>query len=183
MPFSFSQSDHPLPVDFNTPSIPGLRIPNEFHWVIPGDTPLAGMQLPNAKTPWETLFALGFRRVACLCTDRPRYMPDPLKWLVAIELSDLIEKPRPSNPEKEEEAITVIASAIADRLEHGEGVIVHCAGGRGRTGTVLGVTLKKLGYTNTEVVSFLDSVHRARNKRGWPEAPWQQQVVERASLK
>jgi protein-tyrosine phosphatase len=55
--------------------------------------------------------------------------------------------------------------------------VVHCVGGRGRTGTVLGCVLRELGHSPGEVVDFLDRVHKARGKAGWPESPWQGQLV------
>jgi protein-tyrosine phosphatase len=123
---------------------------------------------------------MGFRWIACLCSDRPIYDPHPIEFLVTLELSDLVEDPAPAAPEMEAKAVSLIATSIVGKLRKNEGVIVHCAGGRGRTGTVLGVTLKKLGYPNEEILSFLNSVNIARNKPGWPESPWQQQVVEQA---
>jgi hypothetical protein len=158
---------------------PGLEVPGSFYWVLLAPAPLAGMTLPPRDTPWSSLHERGFRHVACLCSERPVYEPAPLGWLVAMELCDLAEKPLPEDPVAEEQAIRVISRAVLARLGAGEGVIVHCAGGRGRTGTVLGCVLRGLGYEATEVVAFLDTVHRFRGKPGWPEADWQREVVER----
>jgi protein-tyrosine phosphatase len=137
------------------------------------------MTLPPRNTPWDRLYELGFRHVACLCSERPLYDPTPLEWLVTAELCDLAEVPLPEDPVAEERAIRLISRAVQAKLSAGEGVIVHCAGGRGRTGTVLGCAMRGLGYPADEVVRFLDEVHRFRGKPGWPEAPWQQEVVER----
>lgn len=161
--------------------IEGLEIPGEFYWVTNMPASLAGMRLPKlGTTPWEALDVAGFRWVVCLCSTRPVYDPAPLGRLATVELTDLVETHLPHDPDLEEQAIGVIAKMVIEKLNQGEGVIVHCAGGRGRTGTVLGVVLRKLGVPEGEVLSFLDSVHRARGKDGWPEAPWQREVVERA---
>ncbi len=48
--------------------------------------------------------------------------------------------------------------------------MVHCHGGTGRTGTVLGCVLRELGVQAAEVIDFLDRVHKARGKPGWPES-------------
>jgi len=131
--------------------------------------------------PWHDLYEYGFRWIVCLCSERPLYESRPIKSLVAIELSDLAEAKLPEAPEEEEQFIQVIADAVVQRLEQGEGVIVHCAGGRGRTGTVLGAALVKMGYPVNEVVSHLNAVHIARGKSGWPESSWQRSVVERSA--
>lgn len=62
-------------------------------------------------------------------------------------------------------------------LRAGEGVVVHCLGGTGRTGTVLGCVLVQLGHDADEVVRYLDGLHRSRSRAGWPEAAWQADVV------
>lgn len=164
------------------PALPfsGLEVPRDFYWVLQAHAPapLAGMALPPRGTPWDRLHDLSFRHAVCLCSDRPVYDPSPLQWIVAVELCDLAELPLPEDPDTEERDIRLISRAVQTKLAAGEGVIVHCAGGRGRTGTVLGCVLRGLGYGATEVVAFLDAVHRLRGKPGWPEADWQQRVVE-----
>ena len=47
----------------------------------------------------------------------------------------------------------------------------------GRTGTVIGAALVMLGHDPETVVDWLHRVQRTRGKRGWPEQPWQEQVV------
>jgi len=138
------------------------------------------MQLPSSDTPWEELYQKGFRWIACLCSDQPLYDPSPLRPLVAVELCDLAEVALPEDPEMEERAIRIISDAVVQRLQQDEGVIVHCAGGRGRTGTVIGSTLVKMGYPPTEVIAYLNALHGDRGKAGWPESQWQSDVVKRA---
>jgi hypothetical protein len=182
MTFAFSHSDRPLPNDHSGPEIEGLSIPDKFFWVKADHPPLAGMQLPQGGIPWDELHRHGFRWIVCLCSERPLYNPLPLERLVTVELCDLDEKELPDDPETEERDYGVIADAVLRKLEKGEGVIVHCAGGRGRTGTLLGIVLVRLGYSAADAISFLDQVHRSRGKDGWPESKWQSDVVTRASL-
>jgi hypothetical protein len=60
------------------------------------------------------------------------------------------------------------------------GILVHCQGGRGRTGTILGAILRHCGYGAAEVIDFLDGTYVAAGQpKGWPESPWQSQVIER----
>ncbi len=170
----------PVLLDSSAPSpfdLTPLRLPEDFYWVRTLPPFLAGMQLPPRCTPWEQLLEIGFRHVVCLCSDHPVYEPAPLQWLVTVELCDLAEQPLPEDPASEERAIRIISTAIVARLRKGEGVIVHCAGGRGRTGTVLGCVLRELGHPVDEIVAYLDAVHKSRGKPGWPEAEWQQSVV------
>jgi len=101
---------------------------------------------------------------------------------VSVELCDLAERHLPEFPGEEERVIWLIAQAIVAKLKADEGVIVHCAGGRGRTGTVIGVALVHLGWSADVVISYLDQLHRSRGKSGWPESPWQSEVVRRTVL-
>jgi len=182
MPFDSSPAPGPLdPLLQPAISVPVLEVPAQFYWVKSSPAPLAGMTLPPRDTPWRHLHEAGFRRVACLCSERPIYNPVPLEWLVAVELCDLFEKPLPEDPAAEERAIRLISRAVVGCLTKGEGVIVHCAGGRGRTGTVLGCVLRELGHSAAEIVAFLDAVHKRRGKPGWPEAAWQREVVARVT--
>lgn len=163
----------------SSPAIPGLKIPHQFYWVLREPAPLAGMQRPwpPAAIPWSTLHQEGFRWVVCLNSERPPYDPAPLKWLIITKLTDLDERELPDEPEREEQEIRDIAARTLAKLDGEEGVIVHCAGGRGRTGTVLGAILKRLGLCDQAILQFLNDVHRIRGKEGWPEADWQEKVV------
>jgi hypothetical protein len=163
------------------PEVTGLAVPRQFYWVLNEPAPLAGMQLPRESFPWEWLEFEGFRWVVCLCAEKPKYDPSPLKPLVTVELCDLDERDLPEDPEQEERVIRAIASKVMEKLRQGEGVIVHCAAGRGRTGTVLGVVLKMLGLQDEEVFTFLNRMHQLRKTEGWPESPWQAEVVRRAN--
>lgn len=172
----------PEPLDPSAPSpfdLTPLHLPEQFYWVRTAPPFLAGMPLPSRNTPWDRLHGIGFRHVACLCSNRPVYDPSPLRWLVTVELCDLDEQSLPDHPPEEERAIRIISRAIVGWLEKGEGVIVHCAGGRGRTGTVLGCVLREIGHEASEIVAFLDAVHKRRGKSGWPESDWQREAVER----
>ena len=55
----------------------------------------------------------------------------------------------PGRPEE----MTRILDAIDDALDHGKNVYVHCWGGVGRTGTVIGCWLVRHGLTGEEALS------------------------------
>jgi protein-tyrosine phosphatase len=161
------------------PSIPGLAVPDDFYWVLESPVPLAGMRYPTPRTPWHDLFATGFRRVICLEGQGPAYDPFPLTVGQRTSLQDLYGGAIPRHAEREERLIHQAVWAVVRQWQAGEGVIVHCAGGTGRTGTVLGCVLRAVGVSPVRVIAYLDHLHRARGRAGWPESPWQAQVVQR----
>jgi len=161
------------------PPIPGLLMPYAFYWVLRQPAPLAGMPYPSAHTPWAAIAAAGFDHVVCLNETPPAYDPTPLNILHAVELEDLVYGDPPGEPEQEQERIQAAATVALDKLTAGEGVVVHCYGGRGRSGTVLGCLLRQLGYVGAEICDYLDRLHKARGKTGWPEAAWQGEIVMR----
>ena len=69
--------------------------------------------------------------------------------------------------------VELAAADVVAHLDDGIGVAVHCMGGRGRAGTVIGVALVRLGHDPDTVVDYLDRSPKARGRRGWPESPWQ----------
>jgi hypothetical protein len=167
------------PIDM--PSIPGLAVPYDFYCVLQQPAPLAGMPYPSPRTPWHELSAAGFRHVICLEGDGPTYDPSPLIVSHRASLQDLYGGGSPRHPEQEERLIHEVARAVARRLQMGDGVVVHCAGGTGRTGTVIGCVLRGMGVSALEVITYLDHLHKARGRSGWPESAWQSLVVQRFS--
>ena len=160
--------------------IRGIDVPRSFYWLLQQPAPLAGMAFPNPNAPWKALHDLGFRHVVCLAARAPGYDPSPLRRVYAAELQDLYGGLTPRDPAREERLSGEAAGIVTARVLAGEGVVVHCAGGTGRTGTVLGCVLKSLGFATNEVVGRLRTLSEARGKRpGWPESPWQRQLVER----
>ncbi|WP_394298404.1 phosphatase domain-containing protein [Methanosarcina mazei] len=45
-------------------------------------------------------------------------------------------------------------------------MVVHCMGGIGRTGTVLGCVLRDLGFSAGEVLDYLDEINMHRGFGG-----------------
>ena len=155
--------------------ISGVQVPGELYWVLKSPAPLAGMQYPRADFPWSHVKMAGFSRVVSL---RPgKYHPAPLTVLLAERLEDLAHGGLPRSAGTEAEAVKRAVVATVSSLRAGEGVVIHCEGGRGRTGTVLGCVLRELGYEGGVVVDYLDRVHKARGNPGWPESRWQEELV------
>jgi hypothetical protein len=156
-----------------------LAIPSDFYWVARDPVPLAGMAYPG-RADWSLLSAEGLGHVVCLTDDEPRYECAPLTR-TAVRLEDLFDGSEPSDPAAERARVDEAADAVVRSLEAGTGVVVHCMGGRGRAGTVLGVALVRLGHHPDDVVTYLDRLHRGRGRNGgWPESPWQAAVVRGA---
>jgi hypothetical protein len=155
-----------------------LAVPGDLWWVCIEPTPLAGMAYPRTGA-WDELAARGFGHVIDLTRDASKYDPSPLVSH-ASKLSDLIVRRRPPDAARDEARIATAAALVADRWRAGEGVVVHCLGGRGRTGAVIGSALVRLGHEPDAVVDWLHRVQRTRGRRGWPEQQWQAEVVGRA---
>jgi hypothetical protein len=162
------------------PTIAGVKSPSDLYWVLKSPASLAGMRYPRRDFPWTGLLAAGLGGVVALAPGR--YDPSPLKLLFSQRLEDLSHGANPSNPKKEEHLITEAVEITLRSLRSGQGVVVHCMGGRGRTGTVLGAVLRKLGYGFPEVLAYLNRIHKARGKPGWPESPWQSAFVEQGTV-
>lgn len=137
------------------------------------------MSYPGMRMPWRQLYGLGFRHVVCLCSEHVEYNPVPLRMLRMVEMEDLHHGNAPLYPARNEKLVREAVEAINDRMDKGEGVAIHCVGGTGRTGTVIGSVLRSRGYSAEEVIAYLNEVNKLRGRRGWPEAPWQADMVRR----
>lgn len=164
-----------VPID-KMPDVVGVAVPSEVYWILQEPAPLLGMARPSPRTPWGELCKRGVRHVVCLTSGAPDYDPSPLSLLCALSLQDLYGGAEPVEPTSEAERVARAAQATAKSIRRGEGVVVHCAGGTGRTGTVLGATLVILGVPVGDAVARIQSVNRER-ERVWPESPWQERVL------
>jgi Tyrosine phosphatase family len=130
---------------------------------------LAGMPYPRSDTDWQALFDRGFGLVVRLHPGD--YDPAPLD-LRDVALTDLYGGAVPDDPETEAERVWEAARIAADAVERGTGVVVHCVGGTGRTGTVVACALRLLGCSADESIATVQT-HRPK----WPESPWQEGLV------
>jgi hypothetical protein len=161
------------------PGVAGAAVPQDVYLVAREPASLAGMAYPSWDgLSWPGLAALGVRGVVCLTDEVFPYDPSPLVPFLAIRLQDLVGGVAPDDPGTEERRVRQAALAVLDHLRRGEGVLVQCAGGTGRTGTVIGCALRGLGHDSRSVLGYLDRLHKARGRDGWPESGWQAKVVE-----
>jgi Swiss Army Knife protein, DSP-PTPase phosphatase domain len=133
---------------------------------------LAGMPYPRRDTDWQALYDRGLRLVVRLHPGD--YDPAPLS-VRDVALTDLYGGALPDDPDAERERVWEAARVAADAVENGTGVVAHCVGGTGRTGTVVACALRLLGRSADEAVA---TVQAQRPK--WPESPWQERLVRSA---
>ena len=160
------------------PAIAGFDVPKEIYLVLEDPARLAGMVRPSAGTSWSALAGEGFRYVVCLTDDEAPHDPSPLSVLHAVALEDLYGGITPQNTRLEAKRILAAADRIVSALRAGDGVIVHCVGGTGRTGSVIGAVLRRFGHSAGDVRAYLDRLHRRRGSR-WPESFWPATILAR----
>jgi hypothetical protein len=127
------------------------------------------MAFPPPKTNWHALHVQGLAHVVRL--HPADYDPAPL-LAHDVVLEDLYGGAEPQDPEAEHRTIWDAAALVAELVSRGEGVVVHCVGGTGRTGTVLACALRRLGRSADEAIATV-----RQYRPHWPESPWQEQVV------
>jgi protein-tyrosine phosphatase len=158
-------------------SVPGLHTPQRFYRVLQAPAPLAGMSFPD-RPSWKAVAAAGFESIVCLTDNTAPYDPSPLRVLRALKFKDLVGGSCPDDPRREADMLRNVVQAVVEELRAGRGVVVHCAGGTGRTGTVIACALAALGMPEAEVLKYMGTVNTARRKSpGWPESEWQKSQV------
>lgn len=167
-----------LPPGAYTGFLGNLCVPDDLYWLCRAPVALAGMSYPG-RADWELLHAEGIGHVVCLTHDAVPYDASPCT-VTALRLQDLVSGGPPTDPARELALVERAAGAVVAHVGRGVGVAVHCMGGRGRTGTVLGVALVRLGHDPEAVVEYLHRLAVGRGRRGWPESSWQSDVVRAA---
>jgi hypothetical protein len=164
-----------LPAGAHTGFLGALCVPDDLYWVSRTPVALAGMSYPG-RADWSLLAGEGIGHVVCLTHDVAPYDPSPCT-VTALKLQDLVSGQPPANPDRERDLAIDAAADVVKHMREGVGVAVHCMGGRGRTGTVIGVALVQLGHDPEAVIEYLHQLAVGRGRRGWPESPWQADVV------
>jgi hypothetical protein len=118
---------------------------HQRHW--------GGMKYPRTGFPWASLKTAGFSQVVSLHPGS--YDAAPLTVALAEHLEDLVGGGPPASEVKEKEKVKRAVDDVVKAWRSGHGVVVHCVGGRGRSGTVLGCVLRELGFSSTRQSVFL----------------------------
>jgi hypothetical protein len=167
-----------LPAGAHTGFLGNLCVPDDLYWVSRTPVALAGMSYPG-RADWDLLASEGIGHVVCLTHEVAPYDPAPCT-ITAVRLQDLVSGDPPAAADRERELVRAAAADVIAHLRDGVGVAVHCMGGRGRTGTVIGVALVQLGHEPDAVIEYLHRLAVGRGRRGWPESAWQADEVRAA---
>ena len=164
-----------------TPTLP-LNIPipiPDSYWVVPGRL-LAG-EYPGAKDEADAVFKLGRFRDAGITlffdlTEAGEhglraYAPLLLE-VFATDASTIKHRrfPIPDLGTPDVAQMAAIQESLAHYLAQGEVVYVHCYGGIGRTGTVIGCYLVEQGMNGKETLAQI-AQWRADTPDGWKRSP------------
>lgn len=133
------------------------------------------MVAPPPGLPFEVLADLGLTDIVSLL-GAPGYDPRPLAGHQVL-LQDLHGGQLPDDVAGEQAMVGRAVLAVVELLDAGRSVVVHCRAGIGRTGLVVGAVLVASGHSPDDVEAWLDDVQRARGAAGWPESPWQREVL------
>ena len=131
--------------------------PTNFSWVIPEN--LAGSGLPSS---YDHLLWLIKNKVKTIVTVRE--IPLPNAWIKKVNSMDLVIdcfflKTDDYNAPPINDLYDVV-DYIDNQINNDKPVVVHCAAGKGRTGTVLAAYLMKKDKLNVE-----DAVNKIRSLR------------------
>jgi hypothetical protein len=144
-------------------------------WARTGRCRLAGMSAPPDGFPFSFLHERGFDTLVCLAGPAG-YDPSPLSSCT-FTLHDLARGTPPADSVAEEAEVRRAVTCVSSLLAQGHNVAVHCRMGIGRTGLVIGAVLVSDGHDPAIVTAWLDEVQRARGVSGWPESPWQADLL------
>jgi len=155
---------------------PERAVDGPLWWALRESAQLAGTRLPGADFDFDEASARGLTHLVSL-TGTVTTDCSPLIGS-AFDLEDLYERDGPSDPTHELRRVGEAAEAVRSLVAQGHGVLVHCLGGTGRTGTVVGAVLVSLGHPVDDVAQWLDQIHKQRGQAGWPESPWQRTALD-----
>ena len=176
---------------FNTPGDPEPRPHPNCYWLIPGRL-LAG-EHPGAIDAMDgiaridALLDAGVRRVIDLTDEREGPAPYvPILFERALARDIGVAHRRFAFPDFGVPSAALMRTtldAIYEAIDAGDMLYLHCWGGIGRTGTVVGCLLCEQGFSAAEALAVIDRKWLSMEKRGRhprsPETAAQVAFIER----
>jgi hypothetical protein len=165
----------------------------QSYWVVPGKL-LAGyypgdLDTVKMEEKLKRLLGAGIRYIINLMEENERKQGDPFPSIenvivryakrVGINIT-CVRRPIKDLTAPTSEYIRNILDEIDDAVSRGNGVYVHCWGGKGRTGTIVGCYLARHGYAQgQDVLKLIEKLRRKDPEfyRPSPETPQQRDVV------
>ena len=162
-------------------------IPNSY-WVVPGR--FAAGEYPgdifraNARDKLSSLLSAGVNRFIDLTVEGELDSYREIAQKEAGRLSQSFDWERHSVVDRStphRSRMVEILDAIDSAMERGEAVYVHCWGGIGRTGTVVGCWLRRRGYSGEEalaqIATWWQGVAKRHRRPHSPETLEQRQYI------
>ena len=171
---------------------PPVPFPQSY-WVVSGKL-LAGYYPGDLDTlkmekKLKRLLGAGIRYIINLMEENERTQGDPFPSIenaimryakrVAIDIT-CVRRPIKDRTAPTPEYIRNLLDEIDDAVSQGKGVYLHCWGGKGRTGTVVGCYLARHGYAQgQDVLKLIQKLRRNDPEfhRASPETPQQRDMV------